>query len=525
MKTDKNGTRFKFKEKDLERQQTDELPNIVQLRREFAEHPSAGLTPPKLAAILKSAEEGDIIQQCYLAEDLEEKNGHLYAELFKRKMALTTVDFEVQPPRNASAQEQKDAAAIQDILKDIEQWSGLLFDMADGILKGFSNLEFTLPKYRDFYIPDNFQHREAAWFQLSPDDQDELRLRNQTAQGEALEPIGWIQHRHRAKSGYVARSGLVRQLAWPHIFGTYSVRDFAEFLEIYGLPIRIGKYPTGASANEKKRLMQAVMSIGHNAGGIMPKGMEMDFQEAAKGGGDPFMKMTGWSERTISKTILGQTLSADAGDKGSHALGAVHNEVRMDIRDHDLGQLAGTLNRDIVRPLYMLNGKSYRGDPRRMPRIVFDTQEPEDLKLFSESLPALVDIGMAIPEDYAHEKLRIPKAEKGQRVLSRAQSPAKDAPAALTALAALKGQHSHEHDEDVADKYAAQLKATIGNTFDDTFLAPLFSALENADNYDDFLDGLAALEGKIPTQQFQQIMQQGLMAAEMAGRYDVSQGN
>ncbi len=61
-----------------------------------------------------------------------------------------------------------------------------------------------------------------------------------------LRPFGWISHTGKAKSGYLSRTGLIRVLAWPYLFKNYSVRDLAEFLEIYGLPLRVGKYPDGA---------------------------------------------------------------------------------------------------------------------------------------------------------------------------------------------------------------------------------------------------------------------------------------
>jgi len=101
MQTDKNGTMYRVREKQ---KQTDNSPRILQLRREFAEHPSRGLTPMTLAAIMTDAEQGNLLAQCYLAEDVEEKDGHIYAELFKRRMALTSIPFRIEPPRNASAQ-------------------------------------------------------------------------------------------------------------------------------------------------------------------------------------------------------------------------------------------------------------------------------------------------------------------------------------------------------------------------------------------------------------------------------------
>ncbi|MFP3599880.1 DUF935 family protein, partial [Chryseobacterium sp. SIMBA_029] len=61
------------------------------------------------------------------------------------------------------------------------------------------------------------------------------------------------------------------------------MRDLAEFLEIYGLPMRLGTYPGGATEDEKFTLLRAVMDIGHRAAGIIPQGMQIDFKEAAKG--------------------------------------------------------------------------------------------------------------------------------------------------------------------------------------------------------------------------------------------------
>jgi phage gp29-like protein len=523
MQTDKNGTTFRVREKQ---KQTDNSPRIIQLRREFAEHPSRGLTPLSLAAIMTEAEQGNLLAQCYLAEDVEEKDGHIYAELFKRRMALTSVPFRVEPPRNASAQEKKDAANYNDVLADIPNFEDVLFNMADGILKGFSNLEFHWERYLDFRLPTDFQHRPATWFQLSLTNQDQLMLRNGTAEGEPLAQFGWIQHRHAAKSGYVARSGLIRQLAWPFIFKNYSVRDLAEFLEIYGIPIRIGKYPAGANDDEKNRLLQAVWSVGHNSAGIMPKGMEMEFVEAAKGGGEPFMTMMSWCERIQSKVILGQTLTAQVDSSGSQALGNVHNEVRLDIRNHDLRQLASTLNRDLIWPMHMLNGKSYNGDPRRLPQIKFDIEEPEDIKLFSESLPALVGMGMKIPSAWAHQKLAIPQQENDEPILglTTAQpAPAsKDKTAALRlAIASLKAEVP---EQDLPDQFAAQLRAKAAPVMQ-KMLTPVEDLVANATSLEELLQQLLQLEGKLDESELAELIHLALSTAELSGRFDVSAGN
>jgi phage gp29-like protein len=539
-----NGTRFRVRDKDISTKQTDDSPRVGHMRREFAEHPSSGLTPAKLVQILTEAEQGNMIAQCYLAEDIEEKDGHIYAELLKRKAALSGIPFDIKAPDDASAQELKDAQEIEKILRDTEGWHELIFNMADGILKGFSNIEIEWGTYGNLRVPVKFEHMPATFFQLHQHDQRKIVLRSDSGIGEELRPFGWVQHRHIAKSGYPARQGLIRQLAWPFIFKNYSVRDLAEFLEIYGIPTKLGKYPSGATNDEKNKLLQAVLSIGHNAGGIIPKGMEIEFNEAAKGGGsDPFMTMMSWCERTQSKAILGQTLTAEAGNVGSQALGNVHNDVRLEIRDHDLNQITSTLNRDLVMPLYMLNGLSYNGDPRRKPRLIFDTQEPEDLALYSEAMPKLVGIGVQVPLSYVHNKLRIPKPEGNEPILGVAvqnqvdkiksdvkQGKVSDQAAALKlAFAALKSSplvarnSSLAADKDTADLFAQRLQAEAAPAFN-TMLQSVQTLVDNAESLPELMQQLLELDNTMSTQQLETILGQAFATAELAGRYDVSEG-
>ncbi|MED5700657.1 DUF935 family protein, partial [Enterobacter ludwigii] len=67
----------------------------------------------------------------------------------------------------------------------------------------------------------------------------------------------------------------------------------------------------------------------------------------------------------------GGTLTTEAGDKGARSLGEVHDEVRREIRNADVGQLARSINRDLIYPLLTLNSDSTI-DINRLPGIVFD---------------------------------------------------------------------------------------------------------------------------------------------------------
>lgn len=398
---------------DLAEPQTAEL---WLLQHDSASHPSRGMTPGSLHRVLEDAERGNLAAQADLFQDMEEKDAHIYAEMSKRKRALLTLDWSVEPPDNASRTEKKQAEQIKEWLTDLPDLEDIMLDCLDGIGHGFAALEIEWQRLGNVWLQKAITHRPQRWFQTAQHDGNDLRLRDGSQDGTALRPFGWVVHKHKAKSGYLNRSGLHRILAWPYLFKNYSVRDLAEFLEIYGLPLRLGKYPAGATKEEKATLLRAVASIGHNAAGIIPDGMMIEFEEAAKGSHDPFMAMVSWCERSVSKAVLGGTLTSQAdGASSTNALGNVHNEVRHDLKVSDARQLASTLNRDLIWPLLALNASA--PDPRRQPRIVFDTREPEDLKAYADSLPKLVGLGLRVKTSWVHDKLAIPEAGEGDEVL------------------------------------------------------------------------------------------------------------
>jgi phage gp29-like protein len=438
---------------------------LLALQNEVAGHPSRGLTPARLNSILEAAENGDLVAQHELFQDIEERDGHVFSELSKRKRSVIKLPWDIVPPRNPSKEEVTATAYVKELLQDMSDFEDLCFDLLDAISHGFSAIELEWQRIGKDWTIECAHHRPQSWFQLDPQTRSKLHLRDATPDGQRLQPFGWILHTHKAKSGYISRCGLGRILVWPYIFKHFSVGDLAEFLDIYGLPLRIGKYPSNALPEEKATLWQAVAGIGHNAAGVIPQSMTIEFEEAAKGSEKPFETMISWCERTQSKAITGSTLTSEAGSTGmGSGLADVHNEVRLDIRDSDCKQLAGTITRDLIYPLLAFN-KGWT-DVRRCPRIVFDVVEGEDIKTFSDSLPKLVGIGMRIPQQWAHERLRIPQPDANEPILS-AQPKADQAPAGKASdktakLAALKSDIAGGFaDQDAIDAAIESLSTSL----------------------------------------------------------------
>lgn len=403
--------------------QTEEA-EITATGRVIADHPSNNITPLKLKTTLEDAENGDLRAQHELFTDIEERDSAIGANIQTRKRAILTLDWRIAEPRNATPQETKLREQVEDFFLQFTGLEDLQIDLMDAVGHGFSALEIHWQQRDGLWQPAAFKHVPQSWFRLDKD--DNLLIRTPASpMGEALRTFGWVVHVHKSRSTQLARMGLYRTLAWLYMFKHYSVHDFAEFLELYGMPIRIGKYGAGATPDEKRTLLRALAQIGHNAAGIMPESMQIELHNAANGtsaGNNPFLQMVDWCEKSIARMILGQTLTSGADGKSStNALGNVHNEVRRDLLVSDAKQIAQTITQQIILPYLQINVDP-NIDPKRIPAFEFDTKERGDLSQYADALPKLVGVGVRVPESWARDKLGIPDAQNDELILNVPQT-------------------------------------------------------------------------------------------------------
>lgn len=503
---------------DLQEPQTSRL---LHLQRELQTHPTRGLTPSRLAKILDAAETGDLVAQFELFEDMEEKDGHIAAEMGKRRRACV-LDWDVVPPEGADAAEKKIAAQLGELLMEVPDFEDMVFDTTDAIGKGFACLEIEWHRVEGYWVPKTITHRPQSWFSLHRGYRQELRLRSNNTvdgvMGDPLTPFGWITHVHKAKSGYLERAALFRQLVWTYLFKNYSVGDLAEFLELIGV-LRLGKYPPNASDKEKATLLRALAAIGHNASGIIPEGMLIEFHNVAPGDPKAFQAMIDWCERNQSKVILGGTLTSGAdGAASTNALGNVHNEVRKDLRDGDIRQANTTLTRDLVLAVASLNGLA-PGGLRRLPQFRLKTQEREDLTAFSQGLPDLVNMGVRPPVAWVHERLGIPQAQGNEPVLMPPQA----GPAALpAALAAATAQFTASGVLPPPVQMQPSLAGNLAPAMDG-WIGQVRELVMRAQSLAEIRDGLDALLPDMTLDQYAAAMAEALRVAQAAGRYEVMQ--
>ncbi|MHB8067453.1 MAG: phage portal protein family protein [Desulfobaccales bacterium] len=377
----------------------------VSLAERWSTYPSAGLTPERLAEIFRLADQGDICRQMELFEEMEEKDAHLASLLQTRKLAVLSLDYEVLP--YAKNPEDEDIAGfVREVLQALPDVEGALLDLLDAIGKGFALAEIIwevagaqaravelrwIPQKRVTFVTD-----------LKP------RLLTPEAPWQGVEPPPWkvIYHRFKARSGHAPRAGVLRVVAWMYLLKNYALKDWAGFNEVFGMPLRLGKYDPTASAADREALIRAIRSLGSDAAGVISKSTEIEFVEAASrlSGTNPYQVLAEFCNREMSKAILGQTLTTDtAGATGTYSAARVHAEVRRDLVEADAQMLAVTLREQLLRPLVGFNF----GWDRPCPWFRFKLTEEEDLKTLSEVYRNLKEIGVPLRGDQVAERFGI----------------------------------------------------------------------------------------------------------------------
>lgn len=393
-------------------------PSVSGVRSVVSSHPAQGLTPDRLASILRESENSSPMRYLELAEEMEEKDLHYLGVLGTRKRAVAQLEITVKAGSDETA-DQKAADMVREWLERDELETDLI-DILDAIGKGFSRTEIVWDMTATAWTPVRLEWRDPRWFTFDPIDGRTPLLvdggASGNAYGEPLPPFKYICHDHKAKSGLPIRGGLARAAAWGYLFKNYALKDWVAFAEIFGLPMRVGKYGAGETEENIRRLMQAVTDIGSDAAAVIPQSMMIEFITAggATGSVDLYEKLCDYLDKQVSKATLGQTATTDASPgAGLSGSGAEHGDVRDDIKRSDAKQLAATINRDLVTPYVRLN----LGQDVKPPKLVIGQAEAWDPVVMMPAVKTFVGMGGRVGMSTIRDKLGLEDPAEDEELL------------------------------------------------------------------------------------------------------------
>lgn len=471
-------------------QPTDPLtgqPMLTGVRRAIDDTVSGGWTPSRLALLLANARTLQNTSDYFsLAEEIEERDLNYRSVIGTRKLAVSALPFAYEPASD-KLRDRKVLEFVQGVMES-QVVRGSLYSFADAISKGIAlgRIDWN---YGAQWTPANIEIIDQRWVVFDRKDGKTVMLAPSVPGGapEALKPYRFIQHTPQLKAGLPVRSGLAAAAAWLYVARGLAMRDWLGFIELYGQPVRIGKYKAGTKGEDIRVLKQAVASIGTDSAAVMPESMMIEFIKDAtvSGTADAYEKLCRYCDEVVARLVLGGSLTSGQGSgSGSFALGQVHNEVRADLLKADAAALSATLMRDLVAPLVALNF----GADVPLPKVYLQVEEAEDISALVQAVEKLVPLGLEVSQDELRARLRLRAPKAGEAVLAAPAAPAAPAPAAPVANTLTHGcpVHSHAADyqrdafDDLSDNMFGQWERVSA-----TANAALTDAVANATNIDE----------------------------------------
>ncbi|HAT1683666.1 TPA: DUF935 family protein [Klebsiella oxytoca] len=297
--------------------------------------------------------------------------------------------------------------------------------------------------------------------------------------------------------------GLAHWLYWPVFFKRNGVKFWLIFLDKYGMPTPVGKYPEGASEEQKRKLLEALRSLSTDTGVIFPEGMGVDLLDVTRSGTADYTALYNAMNEAIRRATVGQISSSGGASKGIGGDESLQEAILTSIAKSDADVICESWNRG---PGAWFTAFNFPG--AAIPQVCRVFEEPEDLTTLAER-----DQKVAQTTGYRPTLAQVKDTYGGdweERPVASTPSPAVPVaefagPGAGTDIPALQAQQLNAALMPVMDGWVQQIQDLVNR----------------ADSLDALRSGIDALLPELSLDQYADIMAQAMTAAQLAGRYDL----
>ncbi|NJN27163.1 MAG: DUF935 family protein [Cyclobacteriaceae bacterium] len=327
----------------------------------------------------------------------------LYEDLLIDGVLADAVDKRIDAITNAELTFQREGEVVEELeeLIDTPEFERLLKEIMLSKFWGISLLEFDFTDGLKFYsIPRKH---------ILPDKKEVIR-QEYDEKGISYEGDPFI-----LQIGDDTSLGLFLKTAPYAIYKRGGFGDWAQWIELFGMPQRIGKY--SVYDNESRRLLEeAFESAGSAPSMVVPKETDVEVNNNGQGGNgvsfDDFRKAC---NEELLITILGQTMTTLDGSSLSQS--ETHKEVEEGKNKSDRRFVQRVLNHDLL-PMLEARGFPVSGGTFFFPEAG-ESISTADRLAKDMQLNEIIDIS----EEYFYETYDIPRPEAGQVVAKKKQVP------------------------------------------------------------------------------------------------------
>ncbi|ACL05244.1 phage head morphogenesis protein, SPP1 gp7 family [Desulfatibacillum aliphaticivorans] len=444
--------------------------------------------------------------------DEVDRDSHASSVLQTRALAVAGCEYEVRP--GADDQRGQDIADfILDALGGFN-FTQAVQEWMQAVLYGFRTGEVMWSNKSGGWLPKKIIGKHPRRFSFTFERDLRLLTPENMMDGEPVPDRKFVTFTYGDSDSPYGK-GLGQKLWWSVWFKKHGIKFWLTFLEKFGAPTPVGKYPANADDKARQKLLDAIDSIQNETGVIIPEGMTIDFLEATRGGNAGYKELCEYFDRQISKAVLGQTASTE-GTPGKLGNEDSQEQIRQDILKADADLLAECLNETLIPWMVDFN---YFG-VTDYPQMWFRTEPEQDLKALAERDEIILKkIGYKAKSTYIEDTYNIPAPEDGEDYVGGV-----DAPKAPQAGPESKEDDEPEFAEETeTDEFQRELDRMADQRVREA--APLFEAWTNqvmgfvrgAGSLQAAKDGLDSLKDSLGVDSMAARLADALMEADSLG--------
>ena len=315
----------------------------------------------------------------------------------QRRLALIARDYEVVAGGNMR-RDKMAADFVRETLQHI-RWDTVCERMWYANFFGYAVSECLWSREGSQVVLDKIKVRNHARFGFDPYFRLKL-LTTQKPHGEDLpDKKFWWVATGETHDDEPYGLGLAHYLYWPVLFKRTGMQYWLKFLDKFGAPSLLAKYPEGATDEQQQSLLNSVQQIRNDSAMILPENMMIELVEASRAGKPEYASMCDKMNDAISKVVVGQTMTTDDGSSRSQA------EVHLTVRDEkvmaDAHLLDDSFTRSVVRWLIEWN---YPGAALPKVRRQFERSAGKEI---AERDKVLFEMGYRPTKEHIEETYKI----------------------------------------------------------------------------------------------------------------------
>lgn len=382
----------------------------------------------------------------------------------------------------------------------------MIREMLDGWGYGYKPLEIIWRQEGNLWLPAEVTGKSPAYFNFGFD--NELRLKKANGiNSEPVPPHKFLLSRYEASYDNPYGEAQYSLSFWPTTFKKGGIKQWAIFLEKFGMPHPVGKMPRNASTTDTQKLLDALDNLVRDAAAVIPDDASVELLSAYQGSGssDIFERNARYHDGEISKVILGHAAAADS---TPGKLGGEDNamQVRSDIVDDDAWMVMECCN-ELIRYIHEVN--PVLGEKR--PEFVLYSENDVDTARADRDFKLMNSGRVILTEQYFKKRYDY---DDGDIIVIE------DLPASQPSLPTDPAQFSAPDAataQDSVDDMVAKIPDETFQEMAQQICQPLIDAINNAVSYADANAAIIKAAKKIKLDALQEPLEKAMLLAHIAG--------